>query len=100
MKAGIYNPYLDSLGGGERYTMALADCLVESGWEVDVFWYGPDLRKQLKQRLNLSLEKVNFVSDQLVLEKNLFRRRQGMKKYDLIFWLSDGSIPFLFAQRN
>ena len=38
MKAAIYNPYLDSLGGGERYAMAVAQVLVKKGYQTDVYW--------------------------------------------------------------
>src|SRR4030066_114457 len=31
MKAAIYNPYLDSLGGGERYTLTFAKVLADNG---------------------------------------------------------------------
>ncbi len=38
MKAGIYDPYLDTAGGGERYCLTLAETLLKNGWEVDIFW--------------------------------------------------------------
>ena len=37
-KAAIYNPYLDTLGGGERYTLSFAKVLADEGWVVDVEW--------------------------------------------------------------
>ena len=38
MKAGIYDPYLDTLGGGERYVLAVANCWLKRGWNVNIFW--------------------------------------------------------------
>ena len=38
MRAAIYNPYLDTLGGGERYVMAVATALANLNYIVDVEW--------------------------------------------------------------
>lgn len=100
LKAGIYDPYLDTLGGGERYTMSVAECLVENDWQVDVFWDDKVLKRKLAQRFNLSLDKVNFVKNIFSSKTSLFQRWQLTKNYDLIFYLSDGSVPFLFGRKN
>jgi len=41
MRAAIYDPYLDTLGGGERYCLTVAEILLKNGWQVDLFWSGP-----------------------------------------------------------
>lgn len=97
-KAGIFDPYLDTLGGGERYTMTVAYCLAKKGWEVDVFWENRGVGKKLEKRLGIDLKKINFVPN--IFKEKFFKKQQLMKKYDLLFFLSDGSIPFLFAKKN
>lgn len=89
MRAAIYNPYLDTLGGGERYSMAFAQSLVRKGYRVNVQWKNPSIKKKLKDRFGISLEGVNFVKD--------VKRGDG---YDICFWVSDGSIPLLRARKN
>jgi len=96
MKAGIYDPYLDTLGGGERYCLTLAEFLLNSGWEVDLLWEKKDLKEKIKEKFKINLEKANFVS----LPKSLFIKAKFQRKYDLLFWLSDGSIPFMFGKKN
>lgn len=99
MKAGIFDPYLDTLGGGERYTMTVAECLVKKGWLVDVFWDDETLKPKLARRFGLSLNKVKFVRNFFASGRffdKLFRTHQ----YNLLFHLSDGSIPFLFGRKN
>src|SRR3990172_5839180 len=87
MKAFIYSPYLDSLGGGERYMMTVASVLSEA-YEVDV--YGDhNLKDVLQKRFGIDLSKVNFIDTN--------SKGDG---YDLSFWLSDGSIPLLHARNN
>src|SRR3989344_2982372 len=89
MRAAIHNPYLDTLGGGERYTMAFAAALVNLGFKVDVEWKDSSIGKKLQERFGIDLEGINFTPD--------VRRGSG---YDVCFWLSDGSIPTLGARKN
>lgn len=88
-KAAICNPYLDTLGGGERYTVAFARVLADSGWEVDIEWKDQSLKDKLESRFGLSLKGLNFVPDT--------KKGSG---YDLCFWVSDGSIPLLHSRKN
>ncbi|KKQ95776.1 MAG: Glycosyl transferase [Candidatus Woesebacteria bacterium GW2011_GWB1_43_14] len=89
MRAAIYNPYLDTLGGGELYTMSVARLLLERGYVVDVQWRDVDIKKRIEDRFNLKLKEIKIV--------NNINRGDG---YDLCFWLSDGSIPILRSRNN
>jgi len=64
MKAGIYDPYLDTLGGGERYILTVAEILLKNGYQVDLFWNGDQsLLAKAKDRFSLELDGLNFVPD-------------------------------------
>ena len=89
MKAAIHNPYLDTLGGGERYTLSFAKVLSDNGWDVDLEWKNENIRKKLESRFGINLSKINIASD--------IKRGDG---HDLCFWVSDGSIPTLKARKN
>ena len=89
MRAAIYNPYLDTLGGGERYVMGVAKALVAKGYQVDVEWPDESIKTRLEKRFGLDLTGINFVKS--------INRGDG---YELCFWLSDGSIPILRARKN
>lgn len=89
MRAAIYNPYLDTLGGGERYTMTVAHVLKKHGWDVEVEWKSPKIVKWLEERLGIDLSGIEVVPN--------ISKGAG---YDLVFWLSDGSIPMLFGKKN
>jgi len=89
MKAAIYNPYLDTLGGGERYSISFAKILKEKGYEVFVQWKDFSIKEKLEERFGISLSDINFIPD--------IKRGDG---YDLCFWVSDGSIPTLKARKN
>ncbi|MFH1656622.1 MAG: hypothetical protein ABH956_02505, partial [Candidatus Nealsonbacteria bacterium] len=89
MKAAIYNPYLDTLGGGERYSISFAKILKEKGYEVFVQWKDLSIKEKLEERFGISLKGINFIPD--------IKRGDG---YDSCFWVSDGSIPALKARKN
>lgn len=37
-KVGLYNPYLDTLGGGEKHILSILEVFAEQGFEVNIFW--------------------------------------------------------------
>lgn len=89
MKAAIKNPYLDTFGGGERYTLSFVKILLDLGYDVDLEWTEPSIIKKLESRFGMKFQKLNVVSD--------IKRGDG---YDICFWVSDGSIPALKARKN
>jgi len=89
MKAAIFNPYLDTLGGGERYTLSFAKVLLEQGWDVDIQWMGESIKKMIEKRFGIDTDNLRIVND--------VKRGSG---YDLCFWVSDGSVPLLSARKN
>ena len=106
MKIGIYSPYLDTVGGGERYMLTIAEGL-SSGNNVDVLLDThlqtlniEPISEKVSKLLNLDLSKVKFVNAPIGKGTNLFERSYFLKAYDLIFYLTDGSIFFFTARKN
>lgn len=106
MKVAIYSPYLDTLGGGERYMMTIAEVL-SSKSSVDVVLdkhlnsLGRDwLEKNLQERFDLNLSNVNFVRAPVGEGSNFFQRLLFLKQYDLLIYLTDGSLFIPFSKRN
>ncbi len=86
------------MSGGERYSLALA-----SHWsrthEVDVFWKDPTVLAKAQERLHVDLGKVH-VAPNVFYDGNFFKKLLGSSQYDLIFFLSDGSVPTSLARHN
>jgi len=130
-RAAIYDPYLDTLGGGERYCLTVAEILLKHNYQVDLFWSGDNsLIDKAEKRFSLDLKGLKIVPDIFeikpqkleLLEENedlfafinrsinphkihfkfkkLFSKIKNNHKYDIIFYLSDGSLPFLFGKKN
>lgn len=98
-KALIYNPYWDTLGGGERYSAVVAQALTKFGFQVDICWPDHNIIKHIFHRYNLKLNSVRIIHPHLCLG-SIWRRRHFMRPYHLVFWVSDGSLPFLFGKKN
>jgi glycosyltransferase involved in cell wall biosynthesis len=97
VKIGIYDPYLDTLGGGEKYMLTIAECLSRDH-DVDIFWNDAGVVRLGEKRFSLDLSKVTLVPDIFSARAGLFRRFSTTRKYDLIIYLSDGSIPTVFSK--
>src|SRR3989304_5457209 len=85
-RALVWDPYLDTLGGGERYALSVARFLAEAqrlfGLKLD----------------DISLDTEHF---NLLFHKSpLGERKKFMRTFEIIFWVSDGSIPTLFGKTN
>jgi len=91
MKIGFYNPYLNSLSGGERYVLTLAGHWSKKH-QVTVFWDNPSILKISENRFNLDLSNIKVV-DNIFQQKSFISKLFATSQYDLLFILSDGSIP-------
>src|SRR3989344_9618668 len=89
MRAAIFDPYLDTLGGGERYFLSIARVLADNNYKVDIEWKDKSISYEIVKRFGINVNNINFVDS---VNRGSF--------YDLCFWLSDGSIPTLFARKN
>lgn len=99
MRIGIYNPYLDTLGGGELYSLSIGTHLSKIN-KVDIFWDDINIRKRAGEKFNLDLSKLNIVSNIFSANITFFERLRISQKYDVIIVVSDGSIPLLFSRKT
>lgn len=97
MKIGIFDPYLDTLSGGEKYMLSIASSL-SSDHEVFIFWdknKESEIKSTALRKLGIDLSPIKFYSN--IFDKNVsfVARFIESRKFDAIVYLSDGSIPFL-----
>ncbi len=100
MKVGIFSPYFQTFGGGERYVLTVAEYFLKRGDRLDIFWSGEKDVAKIKDRFDIDLSRANFVRDIFHNHTNLLQKLAVSATYDLIFFLSDGSIPFSLAGKN
>lgn len=93
MKIGIFDPYLDTLSGGEKYMLTAASCLSKNH-SVSIFWdESTEIKNKAKEKLGIDLGRVNFNSNIFKKDYPKTKRLLETKKFDAIIYLSDGSIP-------
>lgn len=98
MRIGIYDPYLDDLGGGEKYMMTIAECLSKQH-RVDVFWDKKEDVENITKRFPLDLSQVHLVPNIFSSQFSTFQRLLGTRVYDAIIFLSDGSFPLVASKK-
>ncbi|KKT55394.1 MAG: Glycosyl transferase family 2 [Candidatus Collierbacteria bacterium GW2011_GWB1_45_35] len=102
-KALIYDPYIDTLGGGERYVLTFALGLIQNGYSVVLAWPAKNDLLAAETRFGLDLSKITLdqgIYDLCSQKTDYAERLKFTKDFDLIFWVSDGSLPFLFSKNN
>lgn len=106
MKIAIYSPYLDTLGGGERYILTAAqilskdstvDLLIDNHLESLI---DKDYLEKVETRFDLDLKKVNLVNAPIGKGSSLLVRFNFLKRYDVLLYLTDGSIFFSSAKKS
>jgi glycosyltransferase involved in cell wall biosynthesis len=98
MKIGVFDPYLDDLGGGERYMITLASCLSKAN-DVFVFWNEPNDLKKISDRFDLDISRIKVKRNIFSSKYPSMRRMLESFSYDIIIVLSDGSLPVLFSKK-
>jgi glycosyltransferase involved in cell wall biosynthesis len=101
-KAIVYSPYWNTLGGGEKYVAMVCKTLEGYGYEVRVYWDDKDLLKKIKNRFDIDLFQLKIDKEGYLAVKygNWLHKRKFMWQADLVFFVSDGSIPTLFGKKN
>ncbi len=107
MKVAIYSPYLDTFGGGEKYMMTIAEVLASSNNDVNILLDNhlyelipAYLKDQLSKRFDLNLSQANFIKAPIGKGSNFFSRILFLKKFDMLFYLTDGSIFLSASKKN
>lgn len=91
----ILDPYLDTLGGGERYVLTIAEHYRKKA-RVDLFWERASIKEAIFKRFNIDIDGVNL----LPFEKKMFRNYYKTRQYDIFFYVTDGSLFLSNAKKS
>lgn len=99
-EAALYSPYLDTLGGGEKYILSLLKVLENEDYSLDIFW-DKNLQPEFKVKFNLSFDYlINFIPNIFADQFGFVKKLLQLKKYDYFFYVTDGSYFFSTARNN
>lgn len=101
-KSLIVSPYLDHLGGGERYMLTIASVLESLGHQVTYAWDNGAQIQSLASMLGLTLKLpvLDPKIKSLYFTSNPVSMYLATRPYDLVIYLSDGSLPLLGGKKN
>ena len=105
LRIGLYSPYLSHhLGGGERYILTVASC-AQNDHDVTIFFdeNTKDLeihKKRHEHIFDLDLSKTRYEHGPFGRRGNWFYRYFLTRKFDVFYYLTDGSFFFSGAQFN
>lgn len=107
MKICLISPYIpDHFGGGEKYLFDVARILSKKHQVVMGISRSVDqkeiaaAKKKYGLFLNASLDKIEFISTPLMSSTTFIKKLWWTKQFDLIYYLTDGSLFFSFAKKN
>lgn len=72
-RAALYDPYLDTLGGGEKHILSILKALQDEDYEVSIFW-NKNLQNQIENRFRLQF------SSRLKFLPNVFARKSHFEE--------------------
>ncbi len=97
-KAALYDPFLDTLGGGEKHILSILKALEKKGFEITVFWDN-NISKSIQRALHLNFSSPLIFAPSLK-KRTFFEKRKALKSYDYFFYVTDGSYFFSPAKKN
>jgi len=99
-RIALYNPYLDVMGGGERHILSVLQTLEKSGYEITIFW-DSDVTRELKDKLDIVFQKkITYLPNIFKSGNNPFSVWRSLQKFDLFFYVTDGSYFFSGAKKT
>ncbi len=98
MKIAFYSPYLNTLGGGERYLLSIAEILSKNN---DVYIFADnEIKRIAKDFFNIDLRRINFLNKNIATESNVLQKYLYFQRFQTFFYMTDGSIFFSGSGNN
>jgi len=99
-KVALYDPYLDTLGGGEKHILSIIQVLDELDYEINIFW-DENISQKIENKFAIHyINKLKFLPNIFKTNKNIVEKIYFLKKYDHFFYVTDGSYFFSSAKKN
>jgi glycosyltransferase involved in cell wall biosynthesis len=98
-KIGLYDPYLDVMGGGERFVLAILQLFERHGYQPVIYW-DRDVSAQIKNTLNIQFKNITFKPCIFGAGSNQVNRLKELSTLDTLLCITDGSYFFSPAKHN
>jgi len=94
---GLYTPYLDVMGGGEKHILSILKVFDDAGYNVVLFW-NTDLSFEIQNKLKLQFQNLRFDTD--LKNMSFIEKAKKLSPLEWLFYVTDGSYFFSPAKRT
>jgi len=99
-RVALYDPYLDTLGGGEKHILSILEVFAGQGYEVNIFW-DKNLTKEIKNRFSFRfIDSIKFLPNIFKNNFSPLKTLQTLRTFDYFFYVTNGSYFFSSAKNN
>lgn len=97
--AALYNPYLDTLGGGEKHTLQIMKTLEDLGFNIHIYW-NKDLSRVISDKFDIDCTDFKFIPNVFNPNISLLKRTLILAQNDIFIYVTNGSYFFSYAKNN
>lgn len=98
-RVALYDPYLYTLGGGEKYILSILKVFAEQRYEINIFW-DKNLTKEIRNRFSFSfIDKIQWLPN-IFKGSSPLQTLKTLRTFDYFFYVTDGSYFFSGAKKN
>lgn len=94
---GLYTPYLDIMGGGEKHILSILKVFDDAGYNVILFW-NTDLSAEIQDKLKLTFTHLRFEKD--LKSMSFIEKAKKISSLDWLLYVTDGSYFFSPAKKT
>ncbi len=96
----LYDPYLNTLGGGEKHILSILRVLKDEDYEITIFW-DKKLQQEINQRFSLFHNIImEWLPNIFKPANSLLNKLRILINFDMFFYITDGSYFFSTAKKN
>jgi len=94
---GLYTPYLDIMGGGEKHILSILKVFDDAGYDAILFW-DTDVTAEIKEKLKLTFANLSFETD--LKKMTLMEKAKKIAPLEWLLYVTDGSYFFSPAKNT
>lgn len=98
-RVALYDPYLDTLGGGEKHILSILKVFDELGYEIKLLWDDGSIINSIDRKLGLKFRSIAVIPNFLVRD-GFLQKLLKTREFDYFFYVTDGSYFLSLAKGN
>ncbi|NTU72668.1 glycosyltransferase family 4 protein [Candidatus Roizmanbacteria bacterium] len=98
--AALYDPYLNTLGGGEKHLLSILQVLEQRNYKIHIYW-DEKLTQAFQEKLNITFQTAPVFKENIFQEHvSAIEKLKILSQYDILIYATDGSYFFSTAHHT